>query len=524
MPISNKKLSTNAKIGFELVLPTEENLRLIMQWRNDPETLRLSFHSTPKVWDSFHHEILEEYFRFPHLPPLFILKEGSRVGFIGVKPCADGGRSSGEISINIAPEFRGKGIGTAALIELQNFLKNQGIETLYGDIKVENSASQKSFEAAGFIKVAELNKVVEDIGQTFPILRYKAVLNSDAISSPLFIIAEAGSNWRAGSHDHDLANALALIDAAAASGADAVKFQTFSSASIYVPNAGSSGYLGEAGINDEMKSLFEDLAMPHSMLPQLAAHCKKRGIEFMSTPFSPADFKAVDPFVKRHKIASYEIGHIHLLRLAAESGKPLILSTGSATVDEIAWAVETFRSYGGTDLTLLQCTAAYPAAAEAMHLRTLPYLQHRFSLPVGLSDHSLHPFAAPVTAVAFGARVIEKHFTLDKKAPGPDHAFAINPEELTAMVQALRQAEAMLGSPVKCVDPTEIELRAFARRGIQAIRPIKRGESFHENKNVALLRPGNQPLGIHPRFIFEIEGKIAKRDIALGEGIQKGDW
>lgn len=523
MPTSNKKKSTSVKVSFQLVLPSEENLRLIMQWRNDPETLRMSYHSTPKVWKSFRHEVIDDYFRFPHLPPLFIVKAGECVGFLGFKPFAEPEFSSCELSIHIDPKQRGKGIATEALKEIQNFLKNQGIHHLYGDVKIENIASQKSFEAAGFKKSGKWKKEVEDLSKTFSIIRYKAVLNSKS-SKKVFIIAEAGSNWRAGSHRKDLQNALALIDAAADAGADAVKFQTFSSDNIYVPNAGSSEYLGDSGITEEMKSLFEDLAMPHTMLPKLAAHCKKRGIEFMSTPFSPADFKAVDPYVKRHKIASYEIGYIHLLRLAAESGKPLILSTGAATTDEIAWAVETFRSFEGKDLTLLQCTAAYPAPAESMHLRAIDYLKQRFALPVGLSDHSLHPIAAPVAAVALGATVIEKHFTLDKSAPGPDHAFAITPNELKALVQTIRETEKMLGSSVKMIDPVETELRSFARRGVQAIRSIKKGEPLKENKNIAILRPGNQSLGVHSRFILEIEGKSAKRALKLGEGLQKGDW
>lgn len=519
----NKKTSMSADLGFELVLPTDQNLRLIMEWRNDPETMRMSFHSQPKIWSSFRAEILEEYFHFPDLPPLFVLWEGTRCGFIGLEPFPDQNQRSCEISINIAPPFRGRGIATVALSELQSILKRSGFHALYGDVKVENVASQKAFEAAGFTPSAPQEKYVEDLQKTFSVLRYKAVLNP-INSTKVFIIAEAGSNWRAGTHDQNLSNALSLIDAAANAGADAVKFQTFSPENIYVPNAGSSGYLSNAGIEQDMAKLFEDLAMPRSMIPKLASHCESRGIEFMSTPFSPQDFEAVDPYVKRHKIASYEIGYIHLLQLAALSGKPLILSTGAATVDEIAWAVETFKSLGGKALTLLQCTAAYPAEPGSMNLRIIPFLKNRFRSDVGLSDHSLHPTAAPISAVALGATVIEKHFTLDKTLPGPDHAFAITPEQLQQLVKGIRETEQMLGSFVKTVDPTELELRSFARRGIQAIREIKKGDIFKEGENISILRPGNQPLGIHSRYIGEISGKAAKHDISLGHGIQKGDW
>jgi sialic acid synthase SpsE len=260
------------------------------------------------------------------------------------------------------------------------------------------------------------------------------------------------------------------------------------------------------------------------MIPQLAAYCQAQGVQFLSSVFSSEDFAALDPFVTLHKIASYEIGHIHLLNLAAKSGKPLLLSTGAATEEEIAWAVHTFLERGGQNLTLLQCTACYPAEAKSLHLRTIPWLQMRFQTPVGLSDHSRQPLYAPVAAVALGATVIEKHFTLDNKLSGPDHAFAIVPSELKEMVQAIRHVEEMLGNEVKGIDVSEQELRSFAKRGIQAIAPIKRGAIFKEGVNIAILRPGVQILGVHPKYLPEIEGKKAHRAIALGEGVQLGDW
>src|SRR5262249_10120412 len=160
--------------------------------------------------------------------------------------------------------------------------------------------------------------------------------------------------------------------AAAEAGADAIKFQSYHFETIYVPNAGKSGYLSAAGIEEEMSELYADLAMPYELIPTLAEFCRECGIRFMSTPFSPADFAAVDPYVSIHKIASYEIGHIHLLTLAARSGKPLLLSTGAANEEEIAWAVRTYRDHGGKELTLLQCNACYPADPATLHLRAIP--------------------------------------------------------------------------------------------------------------------------------------------------------
>jgi sialic acid synthase SpsE len=264
--------------------------------------------------------------------------------------------------------------------------------------------------------------------------------------------------------------------------------------------------------------------MPYEMIAELHARCQAANIGFMATPFSKEDFAAVDPFVLRHKIASYELNHPHLLTLAAQSQKPLILSTGASTESEIAWAVQTLREHGCYDLTLLQCTAQYPAIPSSLNLNALVWLKNRFQVKVGLSDHSLDPICAPVSAVALGASVIEKHFTLDRRLPGPDHAFAVMPNELKRLVEAVRLAEQMGGSYMKCVDPSENELRDFARRGLQALRDIAVGETFKEGKNVGILRPGQRQMGIHPKYLVELEGKPAKRSITAGDGILFGDW
>jgi N-acetylneuraminate synthase len=350
-------------------------------------------------------------------------------------------------------------------------------------------------------------------------------------SSPLrigedrvFIIAEAGSNWRMGTTRRDLAMAASLIDVAVDAGADAVKFQTYRPETVYVPNAGTSQYLSEAGIEEDISEIFADLAMPYEMLAELAQRCRSNGIRFMSTPFSPADFAAVDPWVEVHKNASYEISHLRLIELAARSGKPLVQSTGAATVDDIAWAVDTFRENGGDQLVLLQCTARYPAPLRAIDVRAIPWMAQHFGVAAGLSDHSRDPLAAPLAAVALGARVIEKHYTLNNALPGPDHSFALEPAELRAMVTGIRNVEAVLGEGVKHVRPEEEELRSYAQRAVQAIRPIASGETMREDDNVAIRRAGQQRKGVHPRYLKDLEGRPATRDIPLGDGIQSGDW
>jgi len=340
----------------------------------------------------------------------------------------------------------------------------------------------------------------------------------------VYIIAEAGSNWRAGTPQRDMRQARALIEVAAGAGADAVKFQTYRAETVYVPNAGDSDYLSGAGIKESIIDIFEDLSMPYEMIPELVKYCEECGIDFMSTPFSIADAEAVDPFVKVHKIASYEISHVRLIEFVARSGKPLILSTGAATNEEIEWAVGYFRERGGKELTLMQCTAKYPAPLSTLNLKAIPGLAERFGVPAGLSDHSRDPLTGPVGAVALGAVAIEKHFTLDNRLPGPDHAFAITPPELKQMVDAIRKMEKALGSGEKVVQDDEIELRHYAQRGVQATREISKSEVLSEGVNIDILRPGRQRRGVHPRRLKEIEGKKAARRIPLGDGIQDGDF
>ena len=335
----------------------------------------------------------------------------------------------------------------------------------------------------------------------------------------VFIIAEAGSNWRMGTPERDLEMARVLIDVAADAGADAVKFQTYRPETVYVNDAGESDYLAESGIRKSINDIFADLAMPYEMLGVLATYCKKRDILFMSTPFSVQDAQAVDPFVIIHKVASYELTHVRLLQWLARTGKPLILSTGAANEDDIAFALDTVRQEGCPDITLMQCTAKYPAPLSSLNLQVIPYLKGKFEVRAGFSDHSRDSLIGPVAAVALGASVIEKHFTLHNKLPGPDHPFALTPEELTKMVHGIRDAEKTLGSGLKKIQKEEEELNDFAVRSLQAIRDIATGEILNEGENFNVLRSGKKRKGLHPKFLAQIHGNRTKRDIKAGDGI-----
>jgi len=335
----------------------------------------------------------------------------------------------------------------------------------------------------------------------------------------IFIIAEAGSNWKCGSYEEDLKRAKELIKAAKKAGADAVKFQTYRTETIYVQDAGKSSYLSEHGINESINDIFAHLSMPYEMIPELAEYCKQENIMFMSTPFSVQDAKEVDPHVKIHKVASFEINHVRLLEFLADTKKPILISTGSSTYEEIDFAINLVKKKGNSNIGLMQCTSKYPSPLEALNLSVIPQMKSRYNFPVGLSDHSMEPIIAPILAIGLGATMIEKHFTLDRNLPGPDHPFALIPSELELMIKSIRNVELAKGSGKKEVLKEELELCRFATRSIQAIRNISKGEVLQEGVNFDVLRPGNRIRGIEARFLETVNGKKATKDIAIGDGI-----
>lgn len=331
---------------------------------------------------------------------------------------------------------------------------------------------------------------------------------------PCFVIAEAGSN-----HNGSLPQAKELIDVAASAGADAVKFQVFRASRLYPRSAGVSEYLKTA---TPIYDIIAAMEMPYEWLPELAGHAASRQIAFLATPFDEQSSDALDPYVEAFKVSSYEMTHLPLVAYLARKGKPLIVSTGTATLEEVAATVRECRQSGPGSLALLQCTAAYPAPIDSLNIRALKTLADQFDVPVGLSDHSRDPVVAPIAAVACGASIIEKHFTLSNAMPGPDHMFALEPAELRLMVEKVRQTEQALGTGEKTVSAVELELRAFARRSIFAIRAIRAGDPF-TMENVAVLRCGNCPAGLAPAEFPSLLGRRAARPIALDTAVRSGD-
>jgi N-acetylneuraminate synthase len=331
---------------------------------------------------------------------------------------------------------------------------------------------------------------------------------------PVYVVAEAGSN-----HDGSLDRALALIDVAAEARADAVKFQSFRADDLYPRSAGSSDYLHD---ERSIHQIIRELEMPPEWLPALAARCRERGIALLSTPFDETSADLLDPFVPAFKIASYEMTHHPLIQHVARLGKPLIVSTGTADLAEVGEMLDAVAATGAAMPIVLQCTASYPAPLDALNLRALRTIRERYGVLTGLSDHSREPLPAPLAAVALGACLIEKHFTLDNDLPGPDHVYAVEPHELRAVVEGVRAVERALGTGTKAPRPEEAELRAFARRSIFSRRPIAAGELLTRD-NIAVLRCGKLPPGLHPREYPRLLGRRAARPIAVDTALGLDD-
>jgi N,N'-diacetyllegionaminate synthase len=334
------------------------------------------------------------------------------------------------------------------------------------------------------------------------------------LSGPCFVIGEAGSN-----HNGSFEQALALIDVAARAGCDAVKFQVFKARRLYPKAAGRSDYLGDE------RSIFDIIAameLPEDWLPRLRARADEHNLAFIVSPFHEEAVALLDPYVDAFKIASYELTHAPLLREVAKRGKPVILSTGASNLDEVREAVATLAAAGCERLALMQCTAAYPSPPEAVNVRALVTLREAFGIPSGLSDHSEDPIVAPMAAAALGAALLEKHYTLSKLLPGPDHAFAIEPDGLSRLVAGVRAVERVIGTGDKQVHGVEDELRSFARRAIMTTKPVAAGERFSRD-NVDVLRRGKLDGGLEPKHLDEVLASVAARDIAAETPLHAGD-
>lgn len=324
---------------------------------------------------------------------------------------------------------------------------------------------------------------------------------------PVYTIAEMSAN-----HNQSFDQAVELLRAAKDAGADAVKLQTYTPNTITLDC--DNEYFQIKGTMWEGRNLYDlygEAYTPWEWQPKLKAIAAELGLDFFSTAFDASSVDFLEEMnVPVHKIASFEIVDIPLIEKMARTGKPLIISTGMASLGEIEEAVTAARGAGAAQIALLKCTSAYPSSPEEMNLRTIPHLAEAFGVPVGLSDHTLG-IAVPVAAVALGACIIEKHFTLSRSAPGPDSAFSLEPHEFKAMVEAVRVAEKGLGKVDYEVTEHEAASKVF-RRSLFVVKDVRAGEMFTA-ENVRSIRPG---YGLAPKYLTNIIGKKSTGNITSG--------
>lgn len=328
------------------------------------------------------------------------------------------------------------------------------------------------------------------------------------LCKPIYIIAEMSAN-----HNQDFNQAVKLIEAVKEAGADAVKLQTYTPDTMTIDCDNKYFRIGKGTVWEGKKlyELYKEAYTPWEWQPKLKEIANDLGMDLFSTPF---DKTAVDFLEKMdvpaYKIASFELVDIPLIQYVAKTGKPIIMSTGMATLAEIDEAVTAAREAGCKELALLKCTSTYPADPADMNLRTIPHMAEAFGVPVGLSDHTLG-IAVPVAAIALGACIVEKHFTLSRSVPGPDSAFSLEPQEFKDMIKAVRIAEKAMGKVNYDVMDQEAASRVF-RRSLFAIRDIDEGEVFTE-ENIRSIRPG---YGLHTRHLEKIKGRYAMKKIHRG--------
>jgi len=330
--------------------------------------------------------------------------------------------------------------------------------------------------------------------------------------SPVYIIAEMSAN-----HNQNFNQAVQIIHAAKEAGADAIKLQTYTPDTMTIRTQNEYFHISGGTLWDGrmLYDLYKEAYMPWEWQPKLKKIAEDLNINLFSTAYDSTSVDFLEKIdVPIHKVASFENIDIPLIEKMALTGKPIIISTGMATLGEIEEAVKTAHNAGATQIALLKCTSAYPALPEEMNLRVIPHLAEAFDVPVGLSDHTLG-IAVPSAAVALGACIVEKHFTLSRSKPGPDSSFSLEPKEFKTMVDAIRIAEKACGKVQYGMRKQEAKSRIF-RRSLFVVTNMKLGDTFTE-ENVRSIRPG---YGLPPKYLKEVLGRRASRDIELGTPLE----
>ncbi len=326
------------------------------------------------------------------------------------------------------------------------------------------------------------------------------------------IIAEAGVN-----HNGDVNLAKQLIDEAAKAGADAIKFQTFHAENVVTRYAEKADYQRYASSSDESHyDMLGNLELPDEVFEHLSTYAKNKGIIFLSSPFDEDSVDLLDQIdIPAFKIPSGEIANFPLLKKIAEKNKPIILSTGMATLGEVESALQYLKKCGAKDFVLLHCTTSYPASIDSVNLCAMETLRCAFQVPVGYSDHT-EGITISIAALALGACILEKHFTLDRALPGPDHKASLEPQEMRAMVKAIRDVEGARGDGKKGPTQEEEAMKLIARRSIVARCELQAGDVL-DRSNLAIKRPGT---GIEPKYFESIVNRKVKNHIKTDQVIK----
>ena len=333
-------------------------------------------------------------------------------------------------------------------------------------------------------------------------------------TSPVFIIAELSAN-----HNGSLDTAIETIRAAKRAGADAIKFQTYTADTITIDSKKNDFLIkGTIWEGRNLHNLYSEAFTPWEWHEQLFAVAKEEGLECFSSPFDPTAVELLESLnVPAYKIASFEITDIPLIELVASKGKPIIISTGIAELEDIELAIDACERMGNENIAILKCTSSYPAPIEEANMIMVKDFAERFNMIVGLSDHTIGS-TAPVVATCFGAKIIEKHFILDRSIGGPDSSFSMNEAEFTEMVKAVREAEKAIGKVDYNLTDKQKKGKDFSR-SLYIVENIAEGEVLTE-KNIRSIRPG---FGLHPKFFKEVLGKKVKRNIEKGERLSLED-
>lgn len=473
-----------------------KDIRDVWQIANDPTVRSASFISEPIPWENHRQWYLN---KIDNNEVLFLVLEIDGVAKGQIRYEKDNG--SAWVNFSIHKNVRGKGLGAIMLeTSIQNACSKLHVTKISAAVKHENLASIRCFTKLSFKMqnghVKNQNCIIFERDATM----WPSILNLGTTcvgkEQPVFIIAELSAN-----HGQSLDRAKRIIREAARCGADAIKIQTYTPETMTI-NKNSEHFLVGKGTIWEGKTLFQlyqEAYTPWEWHAELKNEAERQGLLFFSTPFdnTAVDFLE-DIGVNLYKIASFELVDIPLLKKIAKTHKPVIMSTGMASLAEIDEAVTTLHKAGCHSLALLKCTSAYPAPPEEMNLRTIPNLAETFGLPVGLSDHTIG-LAAPVASVALGASIIEKHFTFSRSDHSPDSTFSMEPEEFSNMVQAIRETEKSLGRVTYTLTEKE-KVSKIYRRSLFVVEDIKGGEPFTP-MNVKSIRPSH---GLHPRYLPKV--------------------